>query len=132
MLKTRLRLLGTVRTDELNALRDDWKDKTGWAKAVHTTLCRVNVRKEKRLLRRSRTTQDANAQDTSGQSIGEMLGDFQVHKHRFCIDTFWVRDARLWITKHLVGTIRDLLKHDLEELVSDFVVYLSFPLVTCD
>jgi hypothetical protein len=132
MLKTRLRLFGTVRTDELNALRDDWKDKTGWAKAVHTTLCRVNVRKEKRLLRRSRTTQDANAQDTSGQSIGEMLGDFQVHKHRFCIDTFWVRDARLWITKHLVGTIRDLLKHDLEELVSDFVVYLSFPLVTCD
>jgi|EP01046_Picozoa_sp_COSAG06_P016309 hypothetical protein len=125
MLKTRLRLLGTVRTDELNALRDDWKDKTGMAKALHTVCFRVNVKKEKRLLRRSRAEEGAFEQDTSGQSIGEIFGDFQVHKHRICIDTFWIRDLRLWIKKHIVEAGRDLLKHDLDAIVSSSAIVVD-------
>ena len=122
MLKTRLRLLGTVRAEELNALRDDWIDKTGATKTVHTFCCRSNVKKEKSLLQRQTADRVSGeyGQDTSGQSVGEMLGDFQVHKHRFCVDTYWVRDVRLWVKKHILERFRDLLKHNLELLERRF------------
>lgn len=117
MLKTRLRLFGTVRTDELNALRDDWTSKSGCGKAVHSCMCRVNVMREKNLLARSREAGNAD-QSKSGQSIGEILGDFQVHKHRFCIDTHWIRDTKLWIEKHFVEAAKNVLHNNLEPLVS--------------
>ena len=73
--------------------------------------------REKNLLARSREAGNAD-QSKFGQSIGEILGDFQVHKHRFCIDTHWIRDTKLWIEKHFVEAAKNVLHHNLEQLVS--------------